>query len=294
MERSKSVKIAMWKKIGAKTAVLAAVFAAVMGFGCAAAGEDAGQDKAGQRVSVGITEELVSTPQETDLPTGSIAPPSGYEGPMVVIDAGHQGPGQDMSGTEPNGPGSSEMKARIVSGTTGRITGLAEYELNLNVALLLQEELLQRGYQVVMTRDTHDVNLSNIDRASIANESGADIMVRIHANGVDDTSVDGALCMVPSASNPYVGDLYGSCSYLGQCIVDAYCEATGLANDGLQEVDNMTGINWSRIPVTIIEMGFMTNEGDDLYMADEENQRTMALGIADGIDRYFQGEMTNP
>ncbi len=221
-------------------------------------------------------------------PTGEISPPSGWMGPTVVIDAGHQGPGQDMSGTEPNGPGSSEMKARIVTGTTGRTTGLPEYELNLNVALLLQEELLMRGYQVVMTRETQDVNLSNIDRATIANESGADIMVRIHANGVDDASVSGALCMVPSASNPYVGYMYNECGTLGQCIVDAYCEATGLKNDGLQEVDNMTGINWSQIPVTIIEMGFMTNEGDDLYMADGNNQQTMAAGIADGIDRYFQ------
>ena len=51
--------------------------------------------------------------------------------------------------------------------------------------------------------------------------------------------------------------------------------------------DNMVGINWSTIPVTIVEMGFMTNESDDLKMSDPDFQDTMASGIADGIDAYF-------
>ena len=209
---------------------------------------------------------------------------------LVVIDAGHQGPDQDMSGTEPLGPGSSEMKAKLATGTEGWTTGLPEYELNLNVALLLQEELEARGYRVLMTRTTHDTDISNIERAEVANNAGADIMVRVHANGSENTSVDGALTMVPSAANPYVGFMYDECYYLGQCIVNAYCETTGISNDGILEVDDMTGINWCQMPVTIIEMGFMTNYGDDTYMADENNQKTMAVGIANGIDRYFGRE----
>lgn len=208
-------------------------------------------------------------------------------GRIVAIDAGHQGPGQDMSGYEPIGPGSSEMKLRIVSGTEGRTTGLAEYDLDLRVSLLLEQELINRGYQVIMTRTTNDINIGNVERAQIANDAGADIMVRIHANGSDDTSVSGALTMAPSAANPYVGHLYGECYNLASCIVNAYCEATGLANDGILEVDNMTGINWCQMPVTIVEMGFMTNPGDDTYMADSQNQAVMAAGIADGIDQYF-------
>lgn len=210
------------------------------------------------------------------------------DGPLVVIDAGHQGPGQDMSGTEPIGPGSDVMKAKIVTGTQGRTTGLAEYELNLEIALLLQEELESRGYRVQMTRTTNDVQISNIERADVANDAGADIMVRIHANGVDDSSVSGALAMVPSAENPYVGNLYADCFDLGSCILNAYCTETGLENDGIMETDDMTGINWCQMPVTILEMGFMTNPGDDTYMAEESNQKTMAEGIANGIDQYFE------
>ena len=40
-------------------------------------------------------------------------------------------------------------------------------------------------------------------------------------------------------------------------------------------------------PITIIEMGFMTSQNDDLKMADPDFQKTMAEGIANGIDAYF-------
>ena len=63
--------------------------------------------------------------------------------------------------------------------------------------------------------------------------------------------------------------------------------ATGFANLGVSYYDNMTGINWSSVPVTIVEMGFMTNKQDDQQMSDPEFQDTMAQGIADGIDSYF-------
>ena len=56
---------------------------------------------------------------------------------------------------------------------------------------------------------------------------------------------------------------------------------------GIIYTDDMTGINWSKIPVTIVEMGFMTHETDDRQMADPAFQETMAAGIADGIDAYF-------
>ena len=49
----------------------------------------------------------------------------------------------------------------------------------------------------------------------------------------------------------------------------------------------MTGINWSTVPVTILEMGFMTSQNDDLKMNDAEFQKAMVQGIANGIDSYF-------
>ena len=209
----------------------------------------------------------------------------------VAIDPGHQGSWVDMSAQEPSAPGSSETKAKATTGTTGKFSGLNEYELNLQVSLLLRDELEDRGYEVVMTREDHDTAISNKERAELAAAEGADILVRIHANGSDDTSVNGALAMVPSQSNPYVGYMYEECYELGDDILKAYCESTGIADDGVQYYDNMSGINWSTIPVTILEMGFMSNQNDDLLMADETFQPVMAEGIANGIDDYFEDKV---
>ena len=206
----------------------------------------------------------------------------------VAIDPGHQGSWVDMSEPEPSAPGSSEMKAKSTTGTQGRFSGKPEYELNLEVSLLLREELEERGYEVILTREDNDTAISNAERAAMAYEEGGDIYVRIHANGVDDSGVNGALAMVPSAQNPYVGDLAEESRLLADCVLNAYCEKAGFASLGIQYYDNMTGINWSRLPVMILEMGFMTNESDDLRMADASVQELMAEGIADGVDAYFQ------
>lgn len=211
-------------------------------------------------------------------------------GYTVAIDPGHQGSWVDMSDKEPLGPGSSEMKAKASTGTSGWYTGIPEYQLNLDISLALQEELQSRGYAVVMTRTDNDTAISNAERATKAYQEGGNIYVRIHANGSEDTSVKGALAMVPSPENPYVGYLAGDSYTLGECILNAYCEETGFGNLGIQYYDNMTGINWSQIPVMILEMGFMTNESDDTAMADADMRVRMVNGIANGIDRYFGRE----
>ena len=213
---------------------------------------------------------------------------SAANGHIVGIDPGHQGENVDMSATEPNGPGSSTMKAKASTGTSGSFSGLPEYQLNLNVSLLLKDILEQHGYQVVMTRTDNDTAISNKERAELVASQGAEICVRVHANGDDSSSVSGALTMCPSQQNPYVSSLYDSSNRLSQCIIDSYCAATGFQNRGIIYTDTMTGINWSTIPVTIVEMGFMTNQNDDLKMADSSFQQTMAEGIANGIDAYFQ------
>lgn len=219
---------------------------------------------------------------------GESADNTSSNGHIVGIDPGHQSEKVDMSATEPNGPGSSTMKAKASTGTSGSFSGLPEYQLNLNVSLLLRDILEQRGYQVVMTRTDNDTAISNKERAELVASKGAEICVRIHANGDDSSGVSGALTMCPSQQNPYVSDLYDSSNRLSRCIIDSYCAATGFQNRGIIYTDSMTGINWSTIPVTIVEMGFMTNQNDDLKMADSSFQQTMAEGIANGVDAYFQ------
>lgn len=290
------------KRIVLLSVLLAVLLGCLTMIGCAGKDEDTG--KSVQNDTGKITSEPTALPTAaaTPEPTEEITPePSPEEVPVltpeevvvqdtgkkIAIDAGHQAHGN--SEQEPVGPGASRTKAKVASGTSGRTTGVAEYELNLAVALKLREELEARGYEVYMIRETHEVDISNAERAQKAADSGADILVRIHANGSENSSVSGALTMSPSASNPYMdSELVSQCQRLSSVMIEAFCEATGANNQGVYETDEMSGLNWCTIPATIVEMGYMTNPGEDTRMQTEEYQNQMVQGMANGIDRYFE------
>lgn len=231
-----------------------------------------------------VPEDVVILPAEPEAEAEPQEEPE-VSRKLVAIDAGHQGKGN--SEKEPIGPGATTTKAKVSSGTTGRFTGIPEYILTLEIAIKLEAALLDMGYDVLMIRDTHDIDISNAERAIMANEAEADAFIRIHANGDNNSSVEGAFTICPTPYNPYCSEIYAESRLLSEKVLDSFIEETGAKRRAIWETDTMTGINWCSVPVTIIEMGFMTNEKEDRLMATEEYQWSMVKGMAEGIHQYF-------
>lgn len=254
----------------------AALIVSVLLSGCAAENNQVSKE----------TQETGIVVSQTGIKSGSQKTETNTREFVVVIDAGHQYRGN--SRTEPIGPGSSQRKAKVSSGTSGCVSGLNEYQLNLQVSRRLQKKLKQRGYKVIMVRTKNKVNISNSERAKVANKAHADAFVRIHANSSANSSVHGAMTICQTSKNKYNGKLYKKSKSLAAKVLNELVKATGCAKQYVWKTDSMSGINWAKVPVTIVEMGYMSNAKEDRKMAKKTYQNKIAEGIANGIDLFLK------
>lgn len=213
--------------------------------------------------------------------TSSSSPAVSGGGRVIVIDPGHADHA-DLS-TEPIAPNSSEMKIKDGGGAEGVSTGTPEYEVNMRVAVSLENILQQNGYTVIMTKTSNSESPGNVDRAKIGNNANASLVIRIHADTSDDSSVKGASMLVPSAINDNTQKIYNESKRCGQIVLNTLTNEVGMKNRGIVETDQMTGFNWSTVPVILVEMGFLSNPDEDRLLSSSDYENKLAKGLADGI-----------
>ena len=204
---------------------------------------------------------------------------------IVIIDPANQ-TNPNVS-QDPIGPGSEETKQGATSGYTGATFDSKEYELNLIYAEALKAELESRGYTVSLTRTENEVDLTNKARADIANSSGATTFIRIQMSYSSNTELTGVMAVIMPSDSPYNASLYGDSKELATRILQGMTAKTGAVNHGIYETDQYTTINWSQLPVAVINLGYLSNAQDEQNLMDENYRNDIVKGIADGLDYFY-------
>ena len=208
---------------------------------------------------------------------------------IICVDPGHEVTSQRVQ--EPISPHSNATKEAFVGGASGR--NQTEEQLNLAVGLRLQALLEEQGAKVIMTRTTHESDMTSYKRAQMANENHSDLCIRIHADGSSDASVYGMSMLVPYGDQLASQDIVQPSQAAGECVLNAVLAATGAKNNGIVQRSDLTGFNFAEVPTILIEMGFLSNPDEDARMETEEYRDKLAQGICNGIIDYFASVSDN-
>lgn len=166
-----------------------------------------------------------------------------------------------------------------------------EKEINLAIALQLREKLeeLDRGYEVLMTRDW-DVSVALEERVDLANEANADLFVSIHQNACEDASISGAEIWYCGYYAEESGDekIFDKDSErLARLIQKRLINTELIADRGIKETDELCVVRSTQMPACLVETGFLTNTQENAQLQDETYQQMLAEEIAIGIDHFF-------
>lgn len=170
-----------------------------------------------------------------------------------------------------------------------------EKDITLSVSNKLKDCLTSRGYTVVMTHDGETFPKTSIDngnnkfspqeRVSYANSIKIDYYVSLHCNSFEsNTDVSGVRIFYyegidkPSKASAEVAESIRS------KIKENYPDDT----EPTSEIFNYYVVKYTKVPASLIEMGFVTNKYDAENMLDSEWQDTFAKTVAEGIDDYYK------
>lgn len=190
---------------------------------------------------------------------------------VIVLDAGHGNP----------------------DGGAVSTNGISEAEINLKIALKLQNLLEQSGATVILTRsdengiyDADKTKLKNQkvsdikNRVKIGNSSSADIFVSIHLNKISQSQYSGWQTFFKSGSEQ--GEK------LATSIQENLNKTIEKENNRVpMKLDNVYIVKNVEIPLTIVECGFLSNEEEERKLQEDDYQDKLAWGIYNGIINYF-------
>ncbi|MFJ8352002.1 N-acetylmuramoyl-L-alanine amidase [Bacillus paramycoides] len=203
---------------------------------------------------------------------------------LVVIDPGHQQ--KANLNLEPIGPGATTQKYKVTDGTTGIVTKKRESVLVLEMAFILKEKLEAKGIQVLMTRTSHEVDISNKERATFANDHKANLFLRLHADGSENPNQSGFAVLTPAEGNQYTKEIYAESLQISQTIVNKMRENHQVKVNGIKFRDDLSGFNWSKVPGVLLELGFMSNPEEDKKLSDPQYVNSLLQSVTDSVDEY--------
>ncbi|MBU3142557.1 N-acetylmuramoyl-L-alanine amidase [Clostridium sp. CF012] len=201
---------------------------------------------------------------------------------VIVIDPGHAS--VTSIEKEQQAPGSNIMKIKEPGGGQGINTKTPEYMINMRVAVRLKRLLEEKGYKVIMTKTENKQMLGNIARAQVGNKAEADLVIRIHADSNNNSSVEGASMLVP-ADGKNTNAIYKTSKRYGEIVFNNLINSIGMKNRGVVERNDLTGFNWSVVPVILVEMGFQSNVEEDKQLANVNYQYKLSKALSEGIDK---------
>jgi len=238
-------------------------------------GSEAGQNPAG------TTPDGQSQPQPG---TPGSAPTFSIAGKTICVDPGGQSGGYKVP--EWTDPGMTGKKLEEGGTRTGVETGNVEHLVNLDIGLKLKSLLEKEGINVVMTRESGDVDISSLTRAEIANNADADLLVSIWCGYSTDINTGGTATLYP-ARNRWTDKFYEKSKSAAIYLQQEVIKSCGTPDLGIAPREEASMFTWARVPVVMPVPAYLSNLEEDRLLSEDDFRWKVAWGLRNGIIKYL-------